>query len=137
MTNVSQLDIEQIEGLIRSIKGMNDDNYQDTWVAILERGTLDKNEIERVAKNIVAEAIQNAKHERCKLVHLAIEKMDLKIANPIYKPRRRLIFRYIDIKCVHCGSYEVAKYGCYKGIQRYYCFTCSRKFRDGMNLKKH
>jgi putative transposase len=35
------------------------------------------------------------------------------------------------VKCPHCGSEAVVKFGTYKGVQRYYCKLCKRKFRWG------
>ena len=35
----------------------------------------------------------------------------------------------IKIICPHCGSEKVVKYGKYKGVQRYYCNVCRRKFK--------
>lgn len=32
------------------------------------------------------------------------------------------------IKCKYCDSPSVIKYGLYKGVQRYYCKECRRKF---------
>ena len=34
----------------------------------------------------------------------------------------------IDINCKYCQSENVIKYGLYKGVQRYYCKECRRKF---------
>ena len=34
-----------------------------------------------------------------------------------------------EITCKHCGSEGVVKYGSYKGIQRYMCKVCNRKFK--------
>jgi putative transposase len=33
------------------------------------------------------------------------------------------------IKCKNCGSEAVVKFGSYKGVQRYYCKICKRKFK--------
>lgn len=33
------------------------------------------------------------------------------------------------ITCKNCGSPAVVKYGTYKGVQRYYCKSCGRKFK--------
>lgn len=33
------------------------------------------------------------------------------------------------VKCPHCGSEAIVKFGTYKGVQRYYCKFCHRKFR--------
>jgi transposase-like protein/DNA-directed RNA polymerase subunit RPC12/RpoP len=35
------------------------------------------------------------------------------------------------ITCVHCGSDKVIKYGSYRGVQRYLCHKCGRKFKAG------
>ena len=37
------------------------------------------------------------------------------------------------IVCKNCGSEGVVKYGTYKGIQRYYCKACKRKFKADTN----
>lgn len=34
-----------------------------------------------------------------------------------------------QVKCKNCGSEAVVKFGSYKGIQRYYCKVCKRKFK--------
>lgn len=34
------------------------------------------------------------------------------------------------IACKNCGSEAVVKFGTYKGVQRYYCKVCRRKFKD-------
>jgi len=34
------------------------------------------------------------------------------------------------ITCKNCGSDGVVKYGSYKGVQRYFCKSCNRKFKD-------
>ena len=34
-----------------------------------------------------------------------------------------------DIKCKYCGSSGVVKFGTYKGVQRYWCKSCQRKFK--------
>ena len=33
------------------------------------------------------------------------------------------------VACKNCGSEATVKYGAYKGIQRYYCKVCKRKFK--------
>jgi len=33
------------------------------------------------------------------------------------------------IICKHCGSVGVVKFGSYKGVQRYWCKVCKRKFK--------
>jgi transposase-like protein len=35
------------------------------------------------------------------------------------------------VKCPYCDSEAVVKFGTHKGIQRYYCKLCKRKFRLG------
>ncbi|MFC1966351.1 IS6 family transposase [Chloroflexota bacterium] len=55
---------------------------------------------------------------------MAIYKGYLKVNNaPMKVP-------YIDIVCKYCGSKNVIKYGHYRGIQRFYCKDCKRKFAD-------
>lgn len=34
-----------------------------------------------------------------------------------------------NIKCKNCGSEAVVKYGSYKGVPRYWCKVCKRKFK--------
>lgn len=36
--------------------------------------------------------------------------------------------------CKHCGSTGVSKYGTYKGVQRYWCKVCNRKFKNDDTL---
>ena len=38
------------------------------------------------------------------------------------------------ITCKNCGSEGVVKYGSYKGVQRYYCKACERKFKADDSL---
>jgi putative transposase len=38
------------------------------------------------------------------------------------------------ITCKHCGSEAVVKYGAYKGVPRYLCKVCKRKFKSDANL---
>ncbi len=38
------------------------------------------------------------------------------------------------ITCKNCGSEAVVKYGSYKGVQRYYCKACKRKFKGDDSL---
>ena len=33
------------------------------------------------------------------------------------------------VNCPHCQSEAVVKFGTYKGVQRYYCKACKRKFK--------
>ena len=37
---------------------------------------------------------------------------------------------YFDVVCKYCGSRNVIKYGLYRGIQRFFCKDCGRKFAD-------
>lgn len=39
--------------------------------------------------------------------------------------------RITDTPCPHCGSSQIYSYGEYKGIRRYLCQICRRKFRGG------
>ncbi len=36
----------------------------------------------------------------------------------------------IEVTCKNCGSSAVVKFGIYKGVQRYFCKHCHRKFKD-------
>ena len=38
------------------------------------------------------------------------------------------------VTCKNCGSEGVVKYGSYKGVQRYYCKVCNRKFKADDSL---
>ena len=38
------------------------------------------------------------------------------------------------IKCPHCGCEGVYKYGTYRGVQRYLCKECKRKFKNDDTL---
>jgi putative transposase len=38
-------------------------------------------------------------------------------------------FYSTKITCKYCGSEDVIKYGAYKGVQRYWCKACKRKFK--------
>jgi transposase-like protein len=38
------------------------------------------------------------------------------------------------ITCKHCGAEAVVRYGAYKGIPRYFCKVCKRKFKADDNL---
>ena len=40
------------------------------------------------------------------------------------------------LKCKFCGSGNVVRYGKYKGVQRYFCKNCKRKFVDNDALPK-
>lgn len=37
---------------------------------------------------------------------------------------------YMDITCKYCGSRNVIKYGKFRGVQRFFCKDCKRKFAD-------
>jgi len=37
---------------------------------------------------------------------------------------------YFDIACKYCGSRNIIKYGKFRGIQRFFCKDCKRKFAD-------
>lgn len=39
-----------------------------------------------------------------------------------------------QVACKNCGSEAVLKYGSYKGVPRYYCKVCRRKFKADDNL---
>ncbi|MFC1942415.1 IS6 family transposase [Chloroflexota bacterium] len=41
------------------------------------------------------------------------------------------IHKVETVKCPHCDSEAIVKFGTYKGAQRYYCKYCRRKFRWG------
>jgi transposase-like protein len=41
-----------------------------------------------------------------------------------------------SIRCKYCLSKNIVKFGHYKGIQRYYCNSCNRKFVDNNALPK-
>jgi putative transposase len=38
------------------------------------------------------------------------------------------------ITCKNCGSTAVVKFGTYKGVQRYYCKSCQRKFKGDTDI---
>jgi len=40
------------------------------------------------------------------------------------------------VKCKYCGSTDVVKFGTYKGVQRWWCKDCKRKFVDADTLYK-
>lgn len=40
------------------------------------------------------------------------------------------------VKCKYCGSTEVVRFGTYKGVQRWWCKDCKRKFIDADTLHK-
>ena len=40
------------------------------------------------------------------------------------------------LKCKHCDSPNVVKYGTHEGVQRYWCKECKRKFVDNDALAK-
>jgi putative transposase len=37
---------------------------------------------------------------------------------------------YFDVTCKYCGGHNVIKYGHYRGMQRFFCKDCKRKFAD-------
>jgi len=37
---------------------------------------------------------------------------------------------YDDFACKFCGSRNIIRYGRFRGIQRYFCNDCQRKFAD-------
>jgi len=39
-----------------------------------------------------------------------------------------------EIKCKNCGSTAVSKFGSYKGVPRYWCKVCKRKFKADDDL---
>lgn len=39
-----------------------------------------------------------------------------------------------EVSCKYCHSGAVVKFGTYKGVQRYWCKVCKRKFKDDENL---
>ena len=41
-----------------------------------------------------------------------------------------------EITCKNCGSTNVVKFGTYKGVQRYWCKACKRKFMPNNALPK-
>jgi transposase-like protein len=50
----------------------------------------------------------------------------------IYRPKynkKRRGGKENEIVCKHCGTGGVLKYGTYKGVQRYWCKMCKRKFK--------
>jgi transposase-like protein len=40
----------------------------------------------------------------------------------------------VPITCKNCGSNAVVKFGSYKGVQRYWCKACKRKFKGDTDL---
>jgi len=38
------------------------------------------------------------------------------------------------VTCKYCGSEGVVKFGTYKGVQRYFCKACNRKFKADDSL---
>jgi putative transposase len=53
--------------------------------------------------------------------------------------RRRMVDRFVlaeDFKCKYCGSKNLWLYGTYKGVQRFYCRDCKRKFAGNFALPK-
>jgi transposase-like protein len=43
---------------------------------------------------------------------------------------RPMKVKYLDVVCKFCGSHKVRSYGSYKGIPRFWCKDCRRKFVD-------
>jgi len=43
---------------------------------------------------------------------------------------------YTDIKCKLCGSKNIIRYGTFRGIQRFFCKDCQRKFADNDALSE-
>ena len=39
-----------------------------------------------------------------------------------------------DITCKNCGSTAVVKFGKFKGVQRFWCKSCHRKFKADDDL---
>ncbi len=39
-----------------------------------------------------------------------------------------------NITCKYCGAEAVVKFGTYKGVQRYWCKVCQRKFKADDSL---
>ena len=37
---------------------------------------------------------------------------------------------YIEIRCKHCNSKDISKYGRYNNVQLWWCKQCKRKFTD-------
>jgi putative transposase len=57
----------------------------------------------------------------------------------IKEGKRRMVDRYVlaeDFKCKYCGSKNLWLYGTYKGVQRFYCRDCKRKFAGNFALPK-
>jgi len=57
----------------------------------------------------------------------------------VEKGEQRMLDRYAlteDIKCKYCGSRNLWLYGKYKGVQRFYCRDCKRKFAGAFTLPK-
>ena len=42
----------------------------------------------------------------------------------------------VDVRCKHCGSWHIVKYGKFRGIQYWWCKDCKRKFVDNEALPK-
>lgn len=43
---------------------------------------------------------------------------------------------HFDVTCKYCSSRNVIKYGHFRGIQRFFCKDCKRKFADNDALPK-
>jgi putative transposase len=50
------------------------------------------------------------------------------------KPQTQLIIPTNPIVCKNCGSKDIVKFGIYKGVQRYFCKACKRKFKGDTDL---
>jgi putative transposase len=53
--------------------------------------------------------------------------------------KQRMVSRYVlaeDFKCKYCGSKNLWLCGTYKGVQRFYCLDCKRKFAGNFALPK-
>jgi len=46
----------------------------------------------------------------------------------VFKDKLPLYFSYIEVKCKYCNSQKIVRYGLYKGVQRWWCNQCKRKF---------
>ena len=42
----------------------------------------------------------------------------------------------VETRCKYCGGYNIVKFGHFKGIQRWWCKDCKRKFVDNDALLK-
>jgi hypothetical protein len=50
------------------------------------------------------------------------------------KPRGRYKKKYTPVTCKYCGGQDTTRYGQYKGVRRYWCYDCQRKFKDDDSL---